>query len=88
MKSKVEKETLRIRSVEDLFLAILYLDEMYGVEESTLTFPDGHLLVSVTRVHRAFKNGAETIKLVFSDRWPEGAAPSKAFESHRDYLCD
>jgi len=34
MKDKVEKETLRIRSVEDLYLAILYLDQTYGTEES------------------------------------------------------
>jgi hypothetical protein len=88
MKCRVKKETLRIRSVEDLYLAILYLDEMYGTEESTLTFPDGHLLVSLTRVRRAFKDGTETIELVFSDRWPKGAAPSKEFEIHRDYLCN
>jgi hypothetical protein len=88
MKVKVEKEILRIRSVEDLYLAILYLDQMYGTEESTLTFPDGHLLVSLTRVRRAFKDGTETIELVFSDRWPKGAAPSNEFEIHRAYLCD
>jgi hypothetical protein len=88
MKCRVKKETIRIRSVEDLYLAILYLDQMYGTEESTLTFPDGHLLVSLTRVRRVFKDGTETIELVFSDRWPEGAALSKAFEIHRNFLCD
>lgn len=87
MKCRVKKETLRIRSVEDLYLAILYLDQMYGIEESTLTFPDGHLLVSLTHVHRTFKDGTETVELAFSDLWPEGTYPSKAFESHRNWLC-
>lgn len=88
MECKVEKETLRIESVEELCLAIQYLDEMYGAEESRLTFPDGHLLVSLTRVWRAFQDGTETTELILSDRWPEGAAPSKGFEAHREYLCD
>jgi len=88
MKCRVKKETLRIRSVEDLYLAILYLDQMYGTEESTLTFPDGLPLVSLTRVSRTFKDGTETIEIVFSDHWPEGTYPSKAFETHRNFLCN
>ena len=88
MKCRVKKETLRIRSVEDLYLAILYLDEMYGTEESTLAFPDGHPLVSLTYVNRTLKDGAKTSELVFSDCWPKGAALSKGFEFHRNYLCN
>ena len=88
MKDKVKRETLRIRSVEDLYLAILYLDQTYGTEESKLMFPDGLPLVSLTRVQRTHKDGTETSELVFSDRWPKGAAPSKAFEIHRDWLCN
>jgi hypothetical protein len=87
MKGKVEIETLRIRSVEDLYRAILYLDQMYGTEESTLAFPDGLPLVSLTYVRRALRDGTRTSELVFSDRWPKGAAPSKGFEFHRNYFC-
>ncbi len=88
MECRVDKETLRIRSVQDLYFAIDYLDQMYGVEDSRLTFPDGHLLVGLTRVRRTFQDGTETIELIFSDRWPEGVAPSKGFEAHREFLCD
>src|ERR1035441_4544527 len=35
MTGKVKKESLRIRSIEDLYLAILYLDQSYGTEESS-----------------------------------------------------
>jgi hypothetical protein len=68
MKSKVKKETLRIRSVEDLHEAIQHFDKMYGIEESKLTFPDGLPLVSLTYVRRTFKDGARTSELIFSDQ--------------------
>jgi hypothetical protein len=88
MRAKTEKETLRIRSVEDLHEAILYLDQMYGVGESTLAFPDGLPLVSLTYMQRMLMDGTKTSVLVFSDRWPEGAVVSKGFEFHRAYFCD
>jgi hypothetical protein len=88
MKSQEEREVLRIRSVEDLHEAIQYLDRTYGVEESTLAFPDGLPLVSVTYVLRTLKDGTEASELVFSDRWPEGAVPGKGFELHRAHFCN
>ncbi|MGB8259632.1 MAG: hypothetical protein WCE75_04750 [Terracidiphilus sp.] len=86
MKAKVKKESIRIRSVEVFYAAILYLDEMYGTEESELTFPDGHPLVSLTRVSREAKDGTEVVELVLSDRWPKGAVPSRGFQFRRDHF--
>lgn len=68
MKVKVEKETLRIRSVEDLYEAIKHFDRMYGIEESNLVFPDGLPLVSITYVRRTFKDGTLTSALILSDQ--------------------
>jgi hypothetical protein len=68
MKDKVEKRTLKIHSVEDLYEAIQHFDRMYGIEESKLTFPDGLPLVSLTYVRRTFKDGARTSELIFSDQ--------------------
>jgi hypothetical protein len=68
MKDKVEKGTLRIHSVEDLYEAIQHFARMYGIEESKLTFPDGLPLVSLTYVRRTFKDGTRTSELILSDQ--------------------
>ncbi len=83
MRRKVEKETIRIRSVRGLHGAIEYFHIMYGLEGARVTFSDGSLLVSVIHVLRTMKNGTKTSELVLSSRWPRGAIESKTYEIYR-----
>ena len=83
MKIKVEKETIRIRSVADLYGVIEYIHTMYGVEETKPTMPDGLPIVCATFWRRTLKGGRRTTQLILSDEWPRGAKESKTYEVYR-----
>lgn len=83
MKGKVEKETIRIRSVAGLYGAIEYFHTMYGMEGAKVTASGGLPLVSVTHVWRTMKNGTKISELVLSDRWQKGAVESMRYENYR-----
>jgi hypothetical protein len=83
MKSKVQKETIRIRSVVGLHGAIEYFHTMYGLEATKVTLSDGLPVVSVTHVWKTMRDGTKSSEIILSDRWPKGAIESKTYEIYR-----
>jgi hypothetical protein len=61
------RETLKIRTIEELHNSIQYFDHVYGLEEGTVTFPDGLPLASVTYLSQEFEDGTSADQLILSD---------------------
>jgi hypothetical protein len=80
MNHKVEKETLRIETADDLVEALRYFAiPEWGESGPVLTFPDGLPLVSLTHVQRTSEDGTVTSELILSDECPEGAIPPRSY---------
>lgn len=84
MKTKVEKETLRVEDAEDLVEALryFYIPEWEDAKPA-LSFPDGLPLVSLTHLQKTAEDGTVTSELVFSDICPEDALPTHMYSYHK-----